>query len=195
MARTRAIGIPIGLLLTGGAALVTAIVAGWLTVHAGAELCVLLLPAPALVVGAGLLFEHIHLGPRPKPGPHESHHAGVATGVLVIQTLLALVVGAFYSFAAFTQAEVPPVDAAPRMPAGLVAGKASGSCGSSICTLFVPVSSTDGVPAEEIVRRLGRPHETCRPNGVLLDRRPRCTGVRRAGDTVELYVSISDLVD
>ncbi|MFC6593682.1 MFS transporter [Kitasatospora paranensis] len=195
MARTRAVGIPVAVLLIGGAALVIAIAAGWLTVHAGAELCVLLLPAPALVVGVGVLFEHVHLGPRPKPGPNESHHAGVAAGVLAVQTLLAVAVGAFYCLAAFTQAEVPAVDATPRMPAGLVAGKTSESCGSSSCALFVPVSSTDGASAEEIVRRLGRPHETCRPNGVLLDRRPRCIGVRRTGDTVQLYITISDLVD
>jgi hypothetical protein len=189
------VGIPVAALLIGGAVLVVASATGRIAAHGRAEICVLFLPAAALVVGVGALFERTHLGPRPKPGPHASHHAGVAAGVLVVQALLAVVVGGLYSLVAFSQAEVPPVNTVPRVPAGLVAGEPSGSCGSSVCALLVAVSSTDGASADEIVRRLGRPHETCRPNGVLLDRRPRCIGVQRSGDTVQLYVTIRDLVD
>ncbi|WP_299530067.1 MFS transporter [uncultured Streptomyces sp.] len=190
LTRVRGTGIAVAVPLVAGALLLVAVQHGWVVTHRADAHLVHAVLAP-LVVAGGALLERARVGPFPEEW---APRVNGAIGVLGMQFALTAVLCLLYVVMG-SGASVPPSSAVPALPAGLTVVREGESCGSSICSRVVVVGSTEGLSRSEILRRLDRPHETCRPNGRLLDRRPLCVGVRNDGEDVVMYVSLSDLVD
>ncbi|RPK62892.1 hypothetical protein EES43_12930 [Streptomyces sp. ADI96-02] len=190
VARTEGVGLAVGAALLGAGGLLVAVQHGGVDAVPRADAHLLFTLAAPLLVTFGVLLEKGQEGPASEEW---SARRGTAVGVLGTQFALTLA-GSFLYFLAGSGASVPPAGAVPDLPPGLTVLSEGSGCGSSICSRIVTVGSRDGLSQAEIVRRLDRPRETCRPNGWLLDRRPLCTGVMATGKRVQLYVSLGDLV-
>lgn len=147
-----------------------------------------------LVVAAGAVWERSQEGPAPDQDTWTVRRNG-AIGVLGTQFAITLVGSVLYVLV-LTGASLPPASAAPALPTGLTVESQSKGCGSGNCYRLLTIGSENGLSHQEIVRRLGIPHEKCRPNGWLLDRRDLCVGLDEdRTDRVVMYVTLSDLID
>ncbi|GJF27653.1 hypothetical protein KNE206_03530 [Kitasatospora sp. NE20-6] len=187
LARTAVVGAVVGLLLAGGAGVLLAAGAGLLDLRGLFELFLWYPLAAALLVGAGLRVERRLRGVQPDapraPRTVLRVHAVVVTAVAPLCALVA-----------FTAADVPPAAAVPSLPPGFTLGEQTAGCGSGDCWREMSVAGPEGMPSEEVVRRLGLPDDHCHANGWLLDRRPLCTRAEVNGGSIRLYVSLGDLI-
>lgn len=191
IARSRGVGLTIGGFLLAEACLLVAAQQGWLSVpRADAHLIHSVL-AP-LIVAFGAVLEHGEKG----PGPAEwIPRRNGAIGFLGTQFALILVASLLYVLLNSEGSDAPPASAVPDLPPGLTVVSQGTGCGSGGCYRTVRIGSTENLSRQEIIRRLNRPHESCRPNGWLLDRRDLCIGVTDNGQYPVLYLSLSNLID
>ncbi|MFJ8043873.1 hypothetical protein ACIRBX_25565 [Kitasatospora sp. NPDC096147] len=190
MARTLDIGVPVGLALLIGAVTVSGHSLGLWTFR-GAPECYLwygLLGGP-LIVGAVYAERRLLSGPRAEPRPRRVSVATVVFGIHFGGVALLAVPAWALMFGQAGGAYGAPPDLPPGF--SLSAGSPEG-CGSSVCTRSWEVRSEAALPAEEIVRRLAVVKEPCRPNGWVLDRRPRCLTIDSLDGRVRLSISIAD---
>jgi hypothetical protein len=188
IARTRQAGPTVGVALAACAGLLVAVQHGWVSAPR-ADAHLLHVPVAALLIAFGVGLERHQEGPG---GSEWARRRSGVTGLLAAQFALTLCGALLYALT--LSAEVPPERAVPRLPAGLTVLSESSGCGSGNCYRLLEIGSTTGLTGEGIVRALGRPHETCRANGWLIDRRDLCTGVTVEGGRVKLYVTLADLV-
>ncbi|MFI1227364.1 MULTISPECIES: MFS transporter [unclassified Streptomyces] len=191
IARTRGAGIAVGAALFAAGALLVAVQHGGVTAIPRADGHLLFAVLTPLLVIVGVRLERAQAGPAPETW---ERRRSTSVGVLGTQFALTLA-GSLLAFLLAGEASVPSAEDVPELPPGLTVVSEGSGCGSSSCARSVTVGSRDGLTAAEIVRRLDRPHETCRANGWLLDRRPLCVGVREANGKVQLYVSLGNLID
>ncbi|MFI6288506.1 hypothetical protein ACIBCM_27800 [Streptomyces sp. NPDC051018] len=189
LARTRRIGPPVAAVLLAGAVVLVA-VHGWISAYR-ADAHLVHAVGAALLIAVGTALERRHAGPGTRAW---AGNRSAATGLLGVHLALTVCGSVLYSLA--LEASLPSARAVPALPPDLtVVGKRSG-CGSGSCFHELEIGSTRGLSREEIIRALDRPHETCRPNGWLLDRRDLCVGVDDSdATTVRLYVSLSGTLD
>ncbi|MFB9371574.1 hypothetical protein ACWCYY_04460 [Kitasatospora sp. NPDC001664] len=190
MARTRTVGVPVGLALLAGTVALEGHALGWWTFRGAPEFYLEYVILAGLVVLGGRYAERDLLGgPRPAPRPLRVSVANVLFG---IQLGAVAALTPFAALVMFHSASGVP-RAAPAVPAGFTLTREhEESCGSTVCSLFWEVHSTAGLPPEETARILKASAEPCRPNGYLLDRRDRCVSVSHRDDRVWLVVSLSE---
>ncbi|MFF3751482.1 MFS transporter [Streptomyces sp. NPDC002018] len=200
MARTPGVGSAVGAALLVCACLLIAVQHGRVFAYK-AEAHALYAVFAALLIAFGRKLER----DREAPGTAEgSRRWNWAVGLLRLH-LAFTVCGCLLYALLQTEASMPSSRDIPPLPAGLTVLSRGGHCGSSSCAHLLKIGSTTGLSRDEILRKLNRPHETCRPNGWLLDRRDLCIGVQEVsnqygtvddpGDHVRLYVSLSGLLD
>ncbi|MEV6206081.1 MFS transporter [Kitasatospora sp. NPDC051914] len=189
IARTRQAGPAVAVALLAAAGLLVAAQHGLVEVPRPDAHFLFALAAAALIA-VGLAVERAQEG----PGPEEwSHRRRGTAGLLAVQVVLALSGGLLYALVN-NGASLPPASALPPLPDGLTVISQDAGCGSGNCFRTQVIGSTAGLSRDGIVRRLNLPHETCRANGWLFDRRDRCVGVQASDGRIVRYVSLSDLV-
>ncbi|MFF0445633.1 hypothetical protein ACFYT4_04280 [Streptomyces sp. NPDC004609] len=190
LARTRRIGPPVGAVLLTGAVVLVAVQHGWIpTYRADAHLVYAVCAALLLAVGTTLEGRYAGQGPEVW-----ARRRSKAVGLVGVQLALTVCGSVLYSLA--LEASLPPMRAVPPLPPGLTVVGHHSSCGSGSCFRQLEIGSTTGLSREEIIRTLDRPHETCRANGWLLDRRDLCIGVDDSDERrVRIYVSLSNTLD
>ncbi|MDX3852755.1 hypothetical protein [Streptomyces sp. AK02-01A] len=189
VARTRVIGSVFGAVLLACAGLLIAVQHGWVPAHR-VDAHALYALGTALLVAFGGSLERRLEGRAPAEWVHRRNGA-----VGLLGTQIALTLCGCLLYVAVAGASVPSARAVPPLPPGLTVLARHSGCGSGNCYRLLEIGSTSRLSREEIVRKLDRPHETCRPNGWLLDRRDLCVGVDDSGDQIRLYVTLSDLMD
>ncbi|WP_018489533.1 MULTISPECIES: hypothetical protein [unclassified Streptomyces] len=190
-ARTRNGGTAVGAVLAAAGALLVAVQHGWVTGIPRADAHLLFGVTTPLVIWCGVRWERARRGPASEEWERRRSRSAGVLGAYAGLT----VVGSLVAFLLAGEANVPPKEAVPALPPGLVALSEDTSCGSSSCARTVIVGSRDGLTNAEIVRRLDHPSGwTCRANGWLLDRRDLCVNVAEVNGEVRLNVSLSDLI-
>ncbi|MEV5617827.1 MFS transporter [Streptomyces bacillaris] len=190
-ARTRDRGTAVGAVLAVAGALLVSVQHGWVTGIPRADAHLLFGVTAPLVIWCGVRWERARRGPASEEWERRRSRSVGVLGAYVGLT----VVGSLVAFLLAGEANVPPKEAVPALPPGLVALSEDTSCGSSSCARTVTVGSRDGLTNTEIIRRLDHPSGwTCRANGWLLDRRDLCVNVAEVNGEVQLNVSLSDLI-
>lgn len=190
LARTRLMRTVVGSALLAGAGLLVAVQHGWVAaLRADAHLVYAV--GTTLLITFGAVWERHQEGPGTQSWTHRR-----STAVGLMGTLLTITFGGSLLYALMmSEASVPSTRAVPKLPSGLKVIAHSSSCGSGNCYRLLEIGSTTGLSRDEIISRLDRPHESCRPNGWLLDRRDLCVGVDASDGRVRLYVTLSALLD
>ncbi|GAA0687731.1 hypothetical protein GCM10010193_47100 [Kitasatospora atroaurantiaca] len=191
VARTRQAGPVVGVALLACAGLLVAVQHGWVSASR-ADAHAVYVPVTGLLIGFGVLLE------RHQEGPGQGrwvHRRSGAVGLLVAQLALTLCGCALYVLMLAEPSEPPSARDVPKLPPGLTVVSQNSGCGTSNCYRTLVIGSTTGLSPDGIVHALGRPHETCRPNGWLLDRRDLCIGVTASDERVVLYVALNGLFD
>ncbi|NYI04668.1 MFS transporter [Allostreptomyces psammosilenae] len=190
LARTRVVGSAVGGVLLAGAGWLVAVQQGWIPAHRADAHAGYAVGAALLVALGGRVERRVSKDGPGRPG----RGRGWALGLLCTQLVVTFWGSVLYVLVT-TEASVPPARAVPALPPGLTVVTQQSGCGSGNCYRLLEIGSTTGLSHDEIVRALDRPHETCRPNGWLLDRRELCVGVDDSDGRVRLYVSLSNLLD
>ncbi|WP_406210463.1 hypothetical protein OH807_40755 [Kitasatospora sp. NBC_01560] len=192
IARTRAVGIPVGLVLLAGTTVLTGHSLGLWNFRGAPELYLeYVLLGGALVLGAVLAERRLLGGPRPKPRPLR---VSVATVLLNVQVGLVASLTPLIALVIFGN-EGAPYGPPPSLPAGYSLSRQPGEgCGSSVCTAVWDVHGGPDLSADEKVRQLSAAVRGCGPSGWLLDRRARCVSVSHVEGRIQLNISTSDAV-
>lgn len=190
LARTPLMRSVVGSALLAGAGLLVAVQHGWVGAPRADSHLVHAVGA-TLVITCGAAWERHQEGPGPEPWTHRRNGAIGLLGTLLAITFC----GSLLYTLMMSEASLPSARAVPALPSGLKVVSHSSSCGSGNCYRLLEIGSTTGLSRDEIISRLDRPQETCRPNGWLLDRRDLCIGVDDSDGRVRLYVTLSGLLD
>ena len=189
VARTRQAGPAVGIALLACAGLLVAVQHG--RVYAPvADVHVLYVPVTALLIAFGVAVERHQEG---RGRGEWVHHRKWVTRLLAAQFALTLCGSLLYLVT--LEGSMPPDRAVPRLPAGLTVVSEFRSCGSGSCYRQLEIGSTTGLTDREILRALDPPHELCRANGWLIDRRSLCVGARVENGRVRLSVSLAEVLD
>lgn len=190
LARTRAIGLPVGALLLAAAAVLVAVQNRWIDAPR-ADIHLLYTAGTLLLVVLVTGLERQQEGPA---DPEWRHRRGTAIGILIFQFCFTLLTSLAF-LVATSEASTPPADDVPTLPPGLTVLARSNGCGSGNCYRILDIGSDTGLNRAQILAALDHPKETCHPNGWLLDRRPLCTGIDNHGPNVRLYITLGNVTD
>jgi hypothetical protein len=200
MARTRAVGVPVGLALAGYAALVLCVRHGWLASRAHAEVYVGHAPVALLLITAGALVERRLRGPRPKR-IYGSRTGGAWIVLGAYLAFFGLAASPLYVCFYLQDSFTPATTDVLPLPPGLSVTTQDSACGTNECGVGMTIGSSSGLSPDEIAARLrtglthdhgwrfGPDDEACRPNGWLLDTRSRCVTVSVHDGTVDLLLN------
>lgn len=198
LARTRRIGVPVGLALALWAGLPGALLADLVSLRAEAEILVAYAPVGVLAAFGGELTERRLLGPRPKRVYGRGQGAGIALAVYLVA--VGLVAVPLYLFVFWTGQPFGLEPGRLPLPAGarITSDSGPGSCAAHFCQRDLRVEGPPGL-AGSIGERLaadgwqpaGQGRWT-RRNGWLIDDRPAYVSLTPEGDVVLVELAGSD---
>ncbi|MFI9327532.1 hypothetical protein ACIGZJ_08260 [Kitasatospora sp. NPDC052868] len=181
LARTRVVGVAVLAVLAGLATVLVGLEYEWFFSRATAEAEAGYPYAAALVILLGALAERRLCGPRPE-GRARRREAAASIALTALAVVGVAIVG-LYSI--FRHEPFSPNLAELRLPPGLTIERDSGpdgSCALHACIRDLSIGSTEGLPPDEVARRLraalasdgwtaGPRNSLVRPHGWLVDKR------------------------
>lgn len=190
IARTREVGLPVGVVLMVGFTTGVVVVSTGTLARGRLELGIGYAVAAAILITAASRSQEEEAASAAESTIRDITRFFGLTAVL-FQAGFALfgALGIFLVVA--SSADIPPAGDMPDVPAGFTAvGDDDESCGSGSCTRSRTYAVGPDV-SEDVVTKLVRSSE-CRPNSWVLDRRDRCTDFRLSGDKLIVSVSLVD---